>query len=378
MANTLTNLIPVVYEAINVVSREITGFIPSVYLDATADMVAKDQTITYPVVGSYTAADIAAAATGPDPSDTAVGNGTLSISKSRGVTFYWTGEEQMGLGGLYGKILRDQFAQGMRTLANEIEADIAALHVLSSRSYGTAGTTPFASTLGDPAQMRKILTDNGTSMSDLQLVINSAAGANLRTLATMNALEEMGTTALRERGTLLNVHGFTIRESAQVKTTAAVGNNTGTYAVNGAHAVGVTTITVKTGTGTILAGDIITFGGSDVNQYVVTTGVSNGTTIVLGAPGLRVALAGNEAVAIKAVSTRNMAFDRGAIHLLTRIPAMPAGGDDADDVIVVTDPVSNISFQVAMYRQRRRVAFEIGTAWGVKMVNPEHTAILAG
>ena len=378
MANTLTNLYPTVFAAANKISRELTGFIPSVYLNATADMVALNQTITYPVVPTYTASDVAAAATGPDPADSAIGNASMSITKSKSVTFYWTGEEQLGLNGLYGKIQIDQFAQAMRTLANLVEADCAALHALASRAYGTAGTAPFASTLGDPAQIRKILTDNGTAMGDLQMVINTTAGANMRTLAQLTKVNEAGSAETLNRGVLLNVHGFNIRESAQVVTVASVGNNTGPYVVNGVNAVGSTNVVLKTGTGTILAGDVVYFNGDTTNKYVVTTGIAAAGTLVIGAPGLRVALADGQAVAVVAASARNMAFDRSAIHLLARLPAMPAGGDAADDVMSVADPISGITFQVAMYRQRRRVALEVGLAWGVKLVNPDHCALLLG
>jgi len=73
-----------------------------------------------------------------------------------------------------------------------------------------------------------------------------------------------------------------------------------------------------------------------------------------------------------------MGFAREAIALMSRVPAMPDGGDAADDVTVVTDPQTGLSFQVAMYRQYRRVAFDVGLAWGVKAVKPEAMAILLG
>jgi hypothetical protein len=127
MANTLTNLIPTIYKALDVVLRELTGFISASTFDASGEGVAKNQTIAWPVVPAGEAADIAPAAYGPTVADTAFGNDTMTISKSKGVPFYWTGEEQLGLGGLYDKILQDQFAQAMRILVNEVDADLAAL-----------------------------------------------------------------------------------------------------------------------------------------------------------------------------------------------------------------------------------------------------------
>ncbi|MFX6330770.1 P22 phage major capsid protein family protein, partial [Acinetobacter baumannii] len=82
------------------------------------------------------------------------------------------------------------FTQAMRTLVNEMETDLANLFAGASRATGTAGTTPFASTLTDTAQARRILSDNGAPLSDLQLVIDTAAGASMRTLTQLTKANE--------------------------------------------------------------------------------------------------------------------------------------------------------------------------------------------
>ena len=383
MSNTLTNLIPTIYAAKDIILRELTGFIPAVTLDASGETAAKDQTIRYPVVPALSAADISPAATGPDPSATTQGSDTMSISKVRSATFFWEAEEQKGLGNLYGVILRDQFVQAMRALVNEVEADLAALYVAASRAYGTAGTTPFDSTnkLSFMAHLHKILADNGAPLGDLQMVINTTAGVALRSLTELWKANESGNDSLLRRGTLLDLMGFQVRESAQVKAHTK-GTGTG-YLVDltAGYAVDSNTIHVDTGTGTILAGDILTNTKTsrDTNKYVVKTGSSGGESdIVLAEPGNKVAWVNNDPVAIGNAYTANLAFSRSAIHLMMRQPAKREGGDAADDVMAITDAQTGITFQVAMYRQRRRVAYEVGLAWGVKAVKPDAIAILLG
>lgn len=381
MSNTLTGLIPTIYEGLDIVSREMTGLLPAVTLMPGAERVAKNQTVTFPVVPAYAAVDITPAATGPDPSASTIGNDTLTISKSRGVPFFWEGDEQLGLADGYNTIFKNQVAQSIRTLVNEMESDLAALHINASRAIGTAGTTPFASTLADTAALKKLLSDNGSPQIDLQLVVNSTAGEALRNLTQLTKANEAGSDEMLRRGVLMDVHGFALRESAGIKTFTK-GTAASATTNSAGYAIGATTITLASaGTGTLLAGDAITFAG-DTNKYLLATGdgdVSNGGTIVLAAPGLRVALAGSPiAITLVANSARNMAFSRSAITLVTRVPAVPAGGDSADDVVIVTDPQSGISFAVSLYRQYKRVAFEVGAAWGVKCNKAEHTAILLG
>lgn len=386
MANTLTNLIPVLYDGMDIVARELVGFIPSVDIDAKADQAALNQTITTPVTPAATTGDVTPGQYPVDDGDQTIGTLNMSITKSKYSPIRWSGEEMKGFiqNGTYRKVLAQQFAQSVRALTNLVEADLAALHATASRAYGTAGTAPFASDLSDPAQMRKLLADNGAPCSDLQMVINTTAGAKFRSLGQLTKANEAGTTDLRAQGVLLDLDGFKIRESAKILTPTA-GTMASATSTAAAFTVGQTVIPLATaGTGVVAAGDIITF-ANDTNKYVVASvafagaNPAAGDTITLAAPGLQVAQgAATRAITVIATAARNMAFERSAIKLLARTPAMPEGGDNADDVLNITDPVSGLSFQVAVYKLYRRVKWEVGLAWGVKNIKPEFTHILLG
>lgn len=379
MANTLTNLIPDVQVALDVVSRELVGMIPAVLRDSRADRAALNQTVRTFVAPANTTSTITPAMTVPTPSDQTIGSRTLSISKSKYSAFAWNGEEAVSLnngGPGVLSIQQDQIAQAIRVLINEMEADLCGLHIYASRGYGTAGTTPFASTLADPANVRKILDDNGAPSSDRHLVINTTAGAALRTLAQLTKANEAADTTMLRQGQLLDLHGFAIRESGQTITNTA-GTGTSYLVNNGAgYAIGSTAITLDTGSGTILAGDIVTFAG-DTNKYVVATALA-ANVVTLAAPGLRKALADDAALTVVAAAARNLAFSRNAFALATRLPALPPGGDAATDRETITDPRSGISLELAYYPGFRMGGYFLGMAWGVGAPKPEHAAILLG
>lgn len=379
MGNTLTGLIQYIYDTVDVVSNEPAGMIGAVSTSNKAEQAALNQDISYDITAVGTPRAITPAATPPAFVDETVASGTMKLTKQYGVPFYWTGDDEAKIGQEAKKGIEDnKFAQAFRTLRNLIEADLTALHALSSRAYAAHATTPaaiFGSNVGEIAQMGKILTDNGAPATGRSLIINTTAGAAIRTLVGFGSFQ--GATIL-DSGILIPLGGFDLRESAKVVTTTAVGNNTGTYAADGAHAVGATTITVKTGSGTILAGDVITFGTDTATKYVVTTGVNNGTSIVIGGPGLVKALAGNEALAVIGTCSRNIALTRDAIHLLTRLPKMPEGGDIASDELIVQDPITGLPFRIAQYKGYMANQYEVSIAWGVKCVKPAHTALLLG
>lgn len=386
-ANTLTGLITTIYSASDVVAREMIGFIPAVSSDMTFERAAVGQEVTSPVAPAATAGDISPAVTPPNDGDQTIGKKTLTITKARRVPIRWNGEEKLGLdnnGASFNIILRDQFAQAMRTLVNEVEADLAALHIKASRACGTAGTSPFATAndLSDTAGALRILEENGAQGLDFQLVLGSAGMVNLRGKQSgLFKVNEAGREDMLRNGMTDRLQGFALRNSSGVKrhtkgTGASATTNTAGYAI------GATTITLASaGTGTVLAGDVITFAG-DTNQYAVATGdadVSNGGTIVLAAPGLLQAIPTSAtAITVAATSWRNMFFARSAIQLATRAPALPKQGDSAVDRMLVTDPLTGLTFEISMYAQYRQMQYEVALAWGCGSAKDEHIGILLG
>lgn len=381
--NTLTRLIPDLYAGLDVISRELVGFIPSVARNSTAERAAVGQSIVWPVAPSQTAQDIAPAMTIPEPRDQTIGNKTMAITKARAVEFGFTGEEQVGLnnGAGYLSIQADMFAQGLRTLVNEIESDTAVeATAAASRATGAAGTTPYASDIGATAQLRKILDDNGAPQSDRSQVINTSTGAKLRTLFQLTKANEAGTSMTLRQGELLDLSGFSVKESAQAVThTAGTGSSATTD--NAGYDVGDTVITLASaGNGTILAGDIVTFAG-DANKYVVSVGDADvsGGTITLAAPGLRKGIASTAAaITVGLGYEANVGFSRNAVQLAMRAPALPQEGDSAIDRMTITDPRSGMTFEVSLYAGYRKIRAEVAAAWGVKATKEEHIALLLG
>lgn len=386
MANTLNDLIPDAYAAIDQVSRELTGLIPSVTMDARFNRAAKGQAVNVPVVPANSAGfDISPAMELGSAADQTIGNVPVVINKARAMPFSWSGNEQDGLnsgGPGYQSIRVNQIAQAIRGLTNEMETDLAALQSGFSRAYGTPGATPFATAgdFTDASEALRILKENGAPTAfDNHLVMNTAAGAKF--IGKQAETHRQGSDSILRQGVLLDVSGMALRESAQIVTQTA--GDAASATTNAAvYAVGATVITLASaGTGAILVGDVITL-ANDSNKYVVVSGdasVAAGGTITIAAPGLRKATSGSATnITVVATSARNMAFNRNAIVLATRLPERPQEGDLAIDVEVITDPRTGMTFEIAVYPGRRMVRYEVGISWGVKLIKPEWTALLLG
>ena len=378
MANVLTDLAADIYKAADIVGREQVGIVPSITINAGSQAVAQGDVIRSHFTRTATVGTVTPAMTIPEGTDQTVDNKTMTLDTTASVKIPWTGEDMKHVnnGSGFETIYGDQIRQAMRSITNQIETQVgAAIYQGASRAYGTAGTTPFASNFNEIANLRKILVDNGCPMDgQVTMAINSIAGVNLRNLAQLQKVNEAGSEELLRRGELLNLQGLMLKESAGI---ADHTKGSGTsYLLSAAGSIGDTTISVDTGSGTIVAGDVITIAG-DTNKYVVTSALAGGS-FTIGAPGLLVAAADNAAVTVGNSFTGNVAFHRAAVELGMRPMAQPNGGDAAVDRMTVQDPFSGLVFEIAAYKGYNKAMFDVSCLYGYKVWKDDFVATLLG
>ena len=378
MANTLTitSLLENIFRAKDTVAKEVTGYIQGCLINSSKEGASINGTITSMRTAQPTLnTSITPSMTIPNGDDQTISADTLILAQTANVKIPLVGETVRQLENTVGgqAAIDDLFTQAIRTARNAIEAHVGNIIQLgASRATGTSATTPFASTISAAAQARKILIDNGTPDDGmLSLVLDTAAGANLRSIPNLYKVNEAGTDVTLRRGELLNMYGLSIRESAGVKnTTAGTGAS---YVLNGALSAGATAITVQTGTGTILAGDVITIGAF---QYVVQTALAS-NIVTIARPGLRAAAANNATVTVNAAYTANSCFHRNSVELVMRPPAQPFGGDAAVDTIDIADG-TGLVYQIAQYKGYKMAMWDLTVYYQAKVWKPEFVATLLG
>lgn len=381
MANTFTNLAADVYDAAEIVGRELVGGLSSVKINGGAEEAAKGDTVrasfTQPQTVSTT---YAPAMTIPEGTDQNVDNKTMSLNTYASIQIPYTGEDQKHLnnGAGYDWVFSKQIEQAMRSICNKMELDVMAeLSVHAGNAYGTSGTTPFASNMNDLPNIYKLLLDRGMPDDGRVCgIYDTTAAVNIQNLSNLYKVNEAGDNGLLRHGQLGTLYNIKLKRSAQIGKPAVGGG--ASYVLNGVHAAGATSITVKTGTGTILAGDIVTIvSGGVTSKYVVNVGIASAGTFTINS-GLLAAGADGDAVAVLAAARRNIVAHPDATELAMRPLANPYGGDAAVDTMDVHDPVSGLAFKLSHYKGFHKSMIEIGVLYGTKVWLPDFVAVHQG
>jgi hypothetical protein len=391
-AITLTGLTEILYKSRDIVAAEPVAFCNSVMVNSSgSERVSINGTVKSIRTGQPTLnSSVTPAMTIPAADDVSAAVESVAVGQTANVKIPLRGEELRQLQNCSSKedFTNNVVAQAFRTIRNAVEAHLATIaYKGASRAVGTAGTTPFATTYNLVNNARQILVDNGCPASDgmVSLVLNTAAGTNLRNLSNLQKVNEAGNEALLRRGVLLDLSGIMLKESAGISTAITAGTMANATTNNAGYAVGATVLTLATaGTGKVAAGDSVTFAG-DTNVYVVSTATfagdnpAAGDTITIAQPGLRKAMsAATKAITVTAAFTPNVLLHKLSTELIIRPPALPDSGDAAADRTTLADSVSGLVFDIALYKGYQMNMLDITTFYQGKVWKPEFVANLLG
>jgi len=376
MANIFTAIQPVLYSAAQDVANEPFGVINAINANFDDKGVAIGDTVKVPVAPTRTPADYTPSMTTAAGDDATAAMVPVTITANKMVSWNMTGEQLLSLenGSNDREWVRQMIAQGMRALRNQAEvACVSAIKAGASRAVGTAGTNPFASDINIIADARKVLLDNGAPMADLQLCIDSTAGTAARKLGIVQQAYQAGSEQERRSGDLLRQFGFAIRESAGIslhtKGTGAA------YVTSGATAAGVTDVALVTGTGTVQAGDVVTFAADTSNKYVVGTGVSAPGTISLNRPGARIVIPTGNAMTVGNSYTPNLAFERSSVVGIMRPPMLP---DNPLMQRTLISDANGMTYLLVQIAGDGMTTWRLHLAYGFQVVQPAFVSLVLG
>jgi hypothetical protein len=377
VANTLTNLVPTVIATMMRVKRSTGAILNAVNTDLSDEAMAHNQTVTIGKIAPVTEGNVTPGATAPALVDSVVPGVPLVLNQYKQARFHVTAEEWRAMARSGPEFRIKQIDACVAKLLDTAGAYVAGLAAAAGAlAYGTAGTTPFASNAKIIADLAEALDHLKAPQSDRFLILNTLAKRNIFQLDNFIKANEAPEGLSFAAGTFRELGGMMVGMDQNVATKTK--GDGALYVVDEAagYAPGATTIKLKTGTGTILAGDVVAFGASPVYKYVVETGITAAGSIVLRTP-LRESVADAAAVAISA-GVRNFACHRDAIALALRPPVEAPGGDAADDVEIVTDPETGLSLRLASYPGYHARQYELSVLYGASVVDNNLLAALLG
>lgn len=286
------------------------------------------------------------------------------------------GIAQVGMG-----VLPGQASEAIKSIANAIDQFIWGLTHGSAGFYGyagIAGTTPFATDLSEYLTAVNIADQQLMPASPRNVILDTFAKANaLGVNAVQNAAWRGSPEAFRT-GVIGEVLGAMWDYSQNVPThTSGTWTNAGT--ATGVNAAGQNVVNLTGGTGSLLAGDIVTFAGDSQTYVVVTPTGTAPTTAIVVAPNLVIAKSASELCTVKASHKVNLLFHRDAIAFAmsplqdtVRVEGVPSLQATSIDV------ESGLSLRVEVTRQHRQYQWAFDALYGGNVIRRELGVRLPG
>jgi hypothetical protein len=275
--------------------------------------------------------------------------------------------------------------EAVRAIANKVDSDILALYKKVSNYVGTAGTTPFGTSLVEAQEALRVIKQNKAPTRDRFLVVDPFAEVNLLGVSTIQKVNESGSNQALRTGELEGYQalGFTIYQDQNIgfHNTSA----TGTYAIDAVAAVGATTIEVDNGAGAVptaslVVGDKFTIAGSTTQHTVtaVTAGSPANADTYTIFPALDDAKADGDLLTVVSTDyTYNLAFHPDAFAFASR-PLMDVEVTGGGMISTISDPVSRLTLRFEVAREHKQTVFSVDCLYGVTVLRPELAVVVMG
>lgn len=383
MANTLTAYTPTIIARTIKILRKQLRLMRYVTTDYDVEMVNVGASLQIPVTAALTAADITPANTPPALISLAPTSKTLTLDKFKRAPMSLTASD-------LNTMMRNtdfvpaQLEEGCSAIANQINSDVFAQYVNIPYYVGTAGTNPFATTLGTLADAGLSMNNTFANNFGRKMILSNAAVNAAQKLGNLIQAYQRGSAATLDTGDMGNLLGFDCQRDDTVPTHTA-GTASGVLINDASVAIGDTSVPIDTGTGTMAVGDIFTVAG-DTQTYVVTEAIADVSSATLNFyPAAKVAWANNAAVTLKATHVVNLGMERGAFALGMRFPRNPESAQnivipfvDDGSVYADADKPTGMTFFLSMVPGYWAETLEIGALYGTTTLRPERAVRMAG
>lgn len=271
-------------------------------------------------------------------------------------------------------LLPSQASEAIKAIVNQIDGYIWSLTHGAGGFYGfsgVAGTTPFAADLSEYLTAVNLADQQLMPPSPRNVILDTFAKANALGLPAIQNAAWRGDANAFRTGIIGDVLGATWDYSQNVPShTSGTWTNAGT--ASGTNSAGQNVLNLTGGTGSLLAGDIITVAG-DPQTYcvIVPTGTAPTTSVTL-APNLQIAASASQVVSVKASHKVNLLFHRDAIAFAmaplqdeTRIEGVPSMQARA------IDELSGLALRLEVTRQHRQYQWAFDALYGGNVVRRE-------
>lgn len=372
-----------------ILSRALRGLRESVIMprlisvDFQMEAGMKGDTINVPIGVGKTASAVT-------PSEFLVPSGSTNLTRPLvmdqhfHVDFGLTDKEQVELA-RNEHFMPTQMEESLRALAFQVNSQILGEYYKIGNLVVASGTDtiPFegTATVADILAVNKNLNESLCPRDQRRFVIDYTSEINLLSKPQFSEWQKSSDNQVIINAELGRKVGFDWFTDDQLPLTRTIGTYDGAARINGALAIGATTVVLDnvTTSNNFRRGDVITFVGHTREYAVQADAAEAGNAITLTiSPELKAAVDDDSVVTRvagqeDARSTYvNLAFRRDAFQYVTRPLARDTQLPGSPPMTVVPDPVSGLIVRMEPVRQNKQTLWDLDILWGSTVIRPEY------